>query len=186
MDFGFIAGVMSKISLADLIFHFISYVVYLDMRSCWPFQMTMDLLHFYVDVFFPLSLLRFLPDLTVWAILRRSDKKREPLTFYWWGQCCSFCLVSFCVVVLLVFTLRFPHKNDVLFVLSSSCLYEGSCLIYLICVCSRIVVSNSYCAVFLVCFIFVLRILLLVSLDYPILIAPSVFSNFIYTYLSGR
>ena len=32
------------------------------------------------------------------------------------------------------------------------CLWEGSCLIYVICVCLRIVVSNSYCAaVFLFC-----------------------------------
>ena len=31
-------------------------------------------------------------------------------------------------------------KNDVRFVFTSSCLWEGSCLIYIICVCLRIVV----------------------------------------------
>jgi hypothetical protein len=36
-------------------------------------------------------------------------------------------------------------KNDVRFVFISSCLWEGSCLIYVICVCFRIVVSNTYC-----------------------------------------
>ena len=47
--------------------------------------------------------------------------------------------------------LRFLHKNDVLFVFTSSCLYESSCLIYVICVCFRVVVSNAYCVV---CFVF--------------------------------
>jgi hypothetical protein len=47
--------------------------------------------------------------------------------------------------------LRFPHTNDVWFVFTSSCLYGGSCLIYVICVCLRIV-SNAYCVVCLLCF----------------------------------
>jgi hypothetical protein len=57
---------------------------------------------------------------------------------------------------------------------------EGSCLIYIIRVCLRIVVSNIYCVVFFVLFVFVLFLvypLLPVSLDCPFLIAPSVFSN---------
>jgi hypothetical protein len=37
------------------------------------------------------------------------------------------------------------------FVFTSSCLWEGSCLIYIICVCLRIVVSNTYCVEFLFC-----------------------------------
>ena len=45
--------------------------------------------------------------------------------------------------------LRFQHKNNVLFV--SSCLFEGSYLVYVICVYLCIVVSNTYCAVFLFC-----------------------------------
>ena len=36
--------------------------------------------------------------------------------------------------------LRFPHKDDVRFIFISSCLLEGSCLIYLTCVCLHIVV----------------------------------------------
>ena len=66
--------------------------------------------------------------------------------------------------------LRFPHENDVRFVFTSSCLYESACLLYVICVCLRIVVSNTYCVVFLFC-------MLPVSLDCPFLIARSVFSN---------
>jgi hypothetical protein len=33
--------------------------------------------------------------------------------------------------------LRFPHKNDVRFVFTFSCLLEGWCLIYVICICLR-------------------------------------------------
>jgi len=48
--------------------------------------------------------------------------------------------------------LWFPHQYNVWFVFTPSGLWEGSCLIYVICVCLRIVVSNSYCAaVFLFC-----------------------------------
>ena len=47
--------------------------------------------------------------------------------------------------------LRFPQnntkKNNVRFVFTPSCLYEGTCLIDVICVCLRIVVSNTYCVV---------------------------------------
>jgi len=43
-----------------------------------------------------------------------------------------------------------------------------------VCVCLRIVVSNTYCVVFLFCFS---SSMLPVSLDCPFLIAPSVFSN---------
>jgi len=35
---------------------------------------------------------------------------------------------------------------------ASSCLWEGSRLIYVICVCLRILESNTYCVVFLFCF----------------------------------
>ena len=63
---------------------------------------------------------------------------------FWWGPCCSLFLV-FCVVLLCVLTLWFPHKYDVRFVFTSSCL---SCLIYVICVCLRILVSNTDCVVF--------------------------------------
>ena len=66
------------------------------------------------------------------------------------------------------------------FVFTFSCLYEGSCLIYVICVYLRIVVANTYCVVFLFCLYFVLCLvyaMLPVSLDCPFLITPSVFSD---------
>ena len=75
--------------------------------------------------------------------------------------------------------LRIPHNNDVRFGFTSRCLYEGSCLISVICVCLRIVVSNTYSGV--LCFWFVcLRHVhpnLPVSLDCSYLIVHSVFSN---------
>ena len=64
-------------------------------------------------------------------------------------------LVVLCYVPLsfvLCCPLRFPHKNDVRFVFTSSCLQEGSCVVYGMCVCLRIMVSNTYCVVFLFCF----------------------------------
>ena len=39
--------------------------------------------------------------------------------------------------------LRFPQKNDVRFDFTPSCLLEGSCLIFRICVCLHIVLSNT-------------------------------------------
>ena len=44
------------------------------------------------------------------------------------------------------------YLRYVLFVFTSSCLKEGSCLIYVVCVCLRVVVSNTYYVVFLLCF----------------------------------
>ena len=48
--------------------------------------------------------------------------------------------------------LRFPHGSDVLFVFASSCLWGVSCLVGVICVCLRVMVSSGYCVVFLFCF----------------------------------
>ena len=65
--------------------------------------------------------------------------------------CCS--IMCLCVLSFALWSpLRFPHNNDVQFVFTSNCLSEGSCHIYVICVCLRIVVSNTYCVVCLVCF----------------------------------
>jgi len=62
--------------------------------------------------------------------------------------CCPImCLYAMSAV--LWFPLRFPHKNEVLFVLTSSCLRDGTCLVWVICVCLCIVVSTTYCVVFL-------------------------------------
>ena len=77
----------------------------------------------------------------------------------------TYCIaIKYCVTlitVLCVFAfwscllrcpLRFPNGNNVRFVLTSSGLYEDSCLMYVICVCLRIVMSNIYCVVCLFCF----------------------------------
>ena len=52
----------------------------------------------------------------------------------------------------------------------------GSCLIYVICVCLCIVVSNTYCVVFCI-FRRLVYPMLPVSLNYPFLILSSVFSK---------
>ena len=47
------------------------------------------------------------------------------------------------------------HRNDIRFVFTSSCLWEGSCLINVVCACLRIVVSNltqHILCLFLFCF----------------------------------
>ena len=44
------------------------------------------------------------------------------------------------------------HLNNVRFVFTSSCLWEGLCLIYIIYVCFGIMVSKTCCVVFLFCF----------------------------------
>ena len=54
---------------------------------------------------------------------------------------------------------------------------EDSYLIYVICVCLRIVVSNTYCVVFLICFSSSCVPYVLIFSGLSILIAPSVFSN---------
>ena len=94
-----------------------------------------------------------------------------------------------CVVLLCVFVFRVPccdvrydFRIKMMFrsYFTSSCLYEAAYLIYVICVCLRVVVSNTYCVVFLSCFSSscVHYICMLpVSLDCPCLIVPSVFSN---------
>jgi len=64
---------------------------------------------------------------------------------------------------------QFLHKNNFRFVFTSSCLCEGSCLIYVICVYLHIVVSNTYCVVFLFCFLCLVYPMLPVSLDCPFL-----------------
>ena len=65
----------------------------------------------------------------------------------------SFFVVLLCVfaVLFLWCPLRFPHKNHVRYVFTFGCLYKGSCLIYVVCDCLRIAVSNTYCAAIFVC-----------------------------------
>ena len=65
------------------------------------------------------------------------------------------------------------HKNDVQFIFIFNCLFVCSCLIYVICVSLRIMVSTTYCVVFLFSFSSSCVSYAVLS----IFIAPSVFSN---------
>ena len=69
---------------------------------------------------------------------------------------------------------------DVQFVFTSSCMYVGACLIYVICVGLGIVMSNTYSVVFLFVFLRLVYPIFPVSLDFPFLIAPSVFSEVLF------
>ena len=75
----------------------------------------------------------------------------------------------------LIFTFQYfiPNLFDVRYVFTSSCLQECSCLVYVICVCLHIVMSITYCVVFLR----LVYPMFPISLDSTFLIAPSVFSN---------
>ena len=64
-----------------------------------------------------------------------------------WGFCCVIMSLSVLSSALCC-PLPFPHKNDVRLVVTTSCLYECSCLYYVICACLRIEVSNAYCVLF--------------------------------------
>ena len=66
------------------------------------------------------------------------------------------------------------HALNVQCIFTSSCQQERSYRIYVSCVYLRIVVSSTYCAVFL-CFCLSSACHLPVSLDCPLLIAPSVY-----------
>jgi hypothetical protein len=64
-----------------------------------------------------------------------------------WVPCCDvryeFRVVMSVMSSVLWCPLRFPHKNYVRFVFISGYLWEGSCLVYVICICLRVVVSNT-------------------------------------------
>ena len=64
----------------------------------------------------------------------------------------TFYIVLLCVIRFLVpccdVRYDFHIKNDVWFAFHSSCLYEGSFPIYVICVCLCILVSKAYCLTF--------------------------------------
>jgi hypothetical protein len=67
----------------------------------------------------------------------------------------------FCVLLLCVFTLWVPCcdfriQTIVGSFFTSSCFLEGSCLINVICVCLRIMVSNAHCVRFLLVFVWFL------------------------------
>ena len=115
------------------------------------------------------------------------SRKNNTFCFLWVKVCCPRCLKRFgqpniflvccccpimCLYVLssvLCCPLRFLHKNDVQFILTSSCLQDGSCFIYVILVC-----LPQWCPthiVLCVCFSQSCCLMLPVSLESPFLIA---------------
>ena len=108
--------------------------------------------------------------LYIWVARRVFYKKQELFTVRkhlssprCFGRVRDVHLFSFCVVLLCVFTFwvpclwcpsQFPHGSGGRFVFASSCWWEGTCLVCVVCVCLRVVVSDACCVVFL--FIFVL------------------------------
>ena len=114
---------------------------------------------FFLSFFFFYNIIVF-PEI-IWLSRRDCLLSRVHLGV-WWDPCCLFMFVYCPILCLYVPSsvlwcpLRFTHSNDVWFVFTSTWLQDGSCLIYVICVCSSVVVSNTYCVVFFVLFIFVL------------------------------
>ena len=100
---------------------------------------------YYLDKCSSLSGIRNL--ITLWVScldhLVRLLQKINSLSNFW--TCCSI----MCIVVM---SDTISAKHDVRFVFTASCLQEGSHLINVICVCLCVVVSNTYCVVFLFCF----------------------------------
>ena len=109
------------------------------------------IVHFWLPLRYSLKLIR----------IAHFEKCASPTTFTEFTSSVLWC------------PLRFPHRNDVRFIFTSSCLLEWLCLVYVICACLRIEVCNIYMYCVFALFFFVLS----VSLDCPFLIAPSVFSN---------
>jgi hypothetical protein len=89
------------------------------------------------------------------VLITRRKHMSSPPVFYGVRVAHLFsflCCHIMCLYILssvLWYPLRFPHINDVRFVIISGCLYECACLICVVCVCWRMMVSVTYCAVFL-------------------------------------
>ena len=124
---------------------------------------------FYVYVFFPLSLPRLLSNLTVdMSNTVVSYKKRDLPTrrehtssprFCCWGPCCSWFKFLLCPMMYLYVLnsalwnmLRFLHEKQFSVRLYPQLFPRDSRLIFVICVCVHIVVSNIYCVVCMFCF----------------------------------
>jgi len=91
--------------------------------------------------------------LNVYMIWVKLLPLREHLSSprYYGGIRVAHLLIFLCCAIMCLYLLssvlwcplRLPHKNNVRFVFTTSCLYEGSCLIYVFCVCLLILVSNT-------------------------------------------
>jgi hypothetical protein len=86
------------------------------------------------------------------TLIQRSLIQIHNFKMHYKSSLCVHLVISYIMwLYVLSSVLWCPRRNDVLFVFSPSCLREGSCFIYVICVCLCIVVSNSYRVVF--CFV---------------------------------
>ena len=110
---------------------------------------------FKLHLLFPLSLPRLLPSLTVYTSILWDAGSVYPSRAPEFNPGVHVPLLfSF-----LCFPIMFGSSLAPLV-----CRYDGSCLIYVICVCLSVVVSNTYCVVFLFC---LSSSMLAVSLDCP-------------------
>jgi len=94
-------------------------------------------------------------------IILREHLSSSPV--FWWVRVANIfnflCCLILCLNVLnslLWCPLRFPHKNDVRFVLTPVVCRRAHVLFTLFCVCLRIVVFNAYYVVFFILFFVVL------------------------------
>jgi hypothetical protein len=86
------------------------------------------------------------------------------LSIYLVGSVLLIFLVFLCCPIMYLYILssviwcplRSPHKSHVHFVFTYSSFQERSCLINIICVCLRFVVSNTYCVVLFILIVIVL------------------------------
>jgi len=92
--------------------------------------------------------------------------------------CCPI-MCSYVLSSVLWCPLGFPKKKCSFPLYRQLLLYEGACRIYVICVCLRIVVSNTYHVMFLICSLRLLYHMLPVSLYCPFFIAPCYSLTFI-------
>ena len=89
------------------------------------------------------------PLLSKYIDLHQLDtlKKTMEIQFHGINSFSKFSAISFIYYVQIITVI-----NIIWFVFTSSCLQEGACLIYVICVRLHIVWSNTYCVVLLFCF----------------------------------
>jgi hypothetical protein len=135
-------------------------------QSGWPLrtiymcisQMTIDLYFIHRCFVSSMALPRLLPHLTVYTSNTTGVPSEAGTPYLLQSSPCflvgSVLLIFVCLwcpimcLYILSSVLWCPHKTDVLFVFTSSCLSEDSCLIYIICVFWGIDVSNTYYIVF--------------------------------------
>ena len=179
----------------------------LSSQSDWPLrniQISNDngfYFTFYIDVLFPLSLPRLLPDyiwgVTLWVSYMKQELltiREHPSSPRVFGEVRIAYLFSFGIVLLCVFTFWVPccgfrhdfrnnnkkknNKKTRFCSFLPQVVCSGVHVLFTLFVCGRIVVSITCCVVFL-------RLVLPISLDCPFLIAPYVFSN-VYSAHYGR